>query len=457
VTADRIEIEDVQGIAFYAYSEHPHALYLHVGLAPTQAKTYEWLRSVAREVRHAKHASDRAIRSRAARTVQVALTAKGLLAFGLALDDIAAFPRGFLLGMGDERRARVLGDAGEAAPQSWVFGAPGQDAIHAVLMLFARTGTELTELAAEQRARLVAAGGRVIHEDEAHALPHQREHFGFHDGISQPHIEGGPRSKDPREQSLRPGELLLGYVDEYKQVTPSPRVRGFDLGRNGTFVVYRKLEQRVGRFWREMHTRARPRQCETLDEAAVHLAASLVGRWPSGAPLSLHPHRDPGGDPSRNDFGYHRDDPDGLKCPFGAHTRRANPRDMLPPSPSDSLVETSHHRIFRRGRPYGAPLQDRTQEDGFERGLIFIALCADLRRQFEFVQQTWINSAKFAGLRGERDPLIGAPADASRRFTLPEAPVRRHIVDLPAFVTMRGGAYFFLPGMRALEWLATPR
>jgi deferrochelatase/peroxidase EfeB len=132
---------------------------------------------------------------------------------------------------------------------------------------------------------------------------------------------------------------------------------------------------------------------------------------------------------------------------------------MLPPSASESMTETSRHRLMRRGRPYGPERAEPwkyTKDDGVERGLVFIALCASLRRQFEFIQQTWVNNPKFAGLYDERDPMLTAPG-GSAPFTLQAEPVRRRLAGLPSFVTMRGGAYFFLPGLRALQWLATPR
>jgi len=387
----------------------------------------------------------------------VAFTARGLTAFGLSPDDLDSFPREFLLGMSEEGHARILGDA----PGSWVFGAPAQDAIHAVLMLFAATETGLATLAAEHRAKLTAAGATIAHEDEGNILTDSREHFGFHDGISEPHIEGGPRTKKTQTESLPSipaGELVLGYEDAYQETPRAPAVRGFDFGRNGSFLVYRTLRQDVTGFWNEMRARARPQGGEKIEEAAIRLAAAIVGRWPGGASLAKHPHADPGLT-ADNDFLYAREDPHGYKCPFGAHARRANPRDMLPPSTTESMKETSRHRLVRRGRPYG-PERARpwtyTTDDGVERGLVFIALCASLRRQFEFIQQTWVNNPKFAGLYDERDPML-TPPGGSAPFTLQGEPVRRRLVGLPSFVTMRGGAYFFLRGLRALEWLATPR
>jgi Dyp-type peroxidase family len=357
--------------------------------------------------------------------------------------------------MNDAERSKVLGDDTSA----WVFGGPQHEEIHAVLMLYARTEPSLASLVARHEDDLAAAGARVLRRDEGRLFPDNHEHFGFHDGISQPLVSDGPRRLHNRETSIAPGELLLGYVDAYGERTPSPAPRGFDFGRNGTFVVYRVLRQDVAAFWTAMYDRARPRPGESVDDAAVRLGASLVGRWPGGAPLAVHPDRDVARDGSLNDFGYAHEDPGGFKCPFGAHVRRANPRDMLAPSAKESLVEVGRHRLFRRGRPYGpqlaSPRSTWRVDDGIERGLVFIALCASLRRQFEFIQQTWVQSPKFAGLYDERDPMIGTSPDSVRRFTLQAEPVRRCLVDLPSFVSLRGGAYFFMPGLRAMTWLSS--
>jgi deferrochelatase/peroxidase EfeB len=155
-----------------------------------------------------------------------------------------------------------------------------------------------------------------------------------------------------------------------------------------------------------------------------------------------------------NEFSFAVDDPDGQRCPLGAHIRRANPRDMLG-------GETQRHRIVRRGRLYG-PKLDQASDDGQSRGLYFVALNANIRRQFEFIQQTWLNGRKFGGLFDERDPLLGKDERgevgevSQRAFSVQGQFVRRRLVGLPRFVRVRGGEYFFLPGLRALNYLAEP-
>jgi Dyp-type peroxidase family len=464
MATEAVEISDVQGIAFYGYGKHPFSRYILVTLARDDPRTFTWLGKL--KIRHARDAHDRGERKGTPETTQIAFTASGLVAFGLSLNDLSQFPREFLVGMNDVTHAPTLGDD----PGTWEFGGPGQPPIHAVLMLFAPDEETLASFAARHRVGLAEAGARIVHEDEGRILEGSREHFGFHDGISEPYIDGGPRTKKSALTPIPAGELLLGYEDAYEETVPSPLVRGFDFGRNGSFVVYRTMKQRVALFWEQMRTRARPRGGETIQDAAIRLAASMVGRWPGGAPLVKHPHGDPGdkyGD--ENDFSYAREDPRGHSCPLGAHARRANPRDMLAPNPDESMTEVSRHRLMRRGRPYGPERPERpwtyTDDDGIDRGLVFIALCASLRRQFEFIQQTWLNNPKFAGLYDERDPMLGSAPPPSPNltpprlapFTLQGEPVRRCLVGLPSFIKMRGGAYFFLPGLRAISWLATPR
>jgi deferrochelatase/peroxidase EfeB len=180
----------------------------------------------------------------------------------------------------------------------------------------------------------------------------------------------------------------------------------------------------------------------------------MVGRWPSGAPLVLSPERDDpelGADPDRNNRFSYRDDPRGLRCPAGAHARRANPRDALD---QDMSVDVRLHRMLRLGTSYGPVLPDGVLEnDGADRGIIFVFAGASLRRQFEFVKTQWLNDGIFIGTPAEKDPLAGAN-DGSGRFTIPQRPIRRRLPALPPFVITRGGEYFFAPGLRALRWLA---
>jgi deferrochelatase/peroxidase EfeB len=159
-----------------------------------------------------------------------------------------------------------------------------------------------------------------------------------------------------------------------------------------------------------------------------------------------------------NDFDY-SSDPNGYSCPIGSHIRRSNPRDSLGPDAETGLLTSNRHRIMRRGRSYGDRLSKTDlhpmKDDGVERGLHFICFNSDLQRQFEFVQQTWVNNPQFGGLHDEVDPLIGDQGSCSGMMTVQADPLRIRVKDLCRFVTVRGGAYAFLPGIRALRWIAS--
>ena len=224
---------------------------------------------------------------------------------------------------------------------------------------------------------------------------------------------------------------------------PRPEV----LGKNGTYVVFRKLHQRVAAFRQYL------KEYSSTPEEEELLGAKLMGRWQSGAPLALCPmHDDPqlGADPKRNnDFLFKEDDPEGFKTPPGSHIRRMNPRD------ADISGFMRFHRMIRRGTSYGPLLPPGViEDDGAERGLAFVFIGASLERQFEFVQQEWVNKGQFFhGPTDVKDPIACAN-NGSGSFTIPRDPIRRRLQGLPAFVVTRGGEYFFAPGLRALRWLA---
>ena len=153
-----------------------------------------------------------------------------------------------------------------------------------------------------------------------------------------------------------------------------------------------------------------------------------------------------------NEFLY-AEDPYGGACPIGAHVRRANPRDALE-NTGRPFRPMNEHRVLRRGRPYGPPLDGPETTD--ERGLLFLCLNADIERQFEFIQQNWINNSTFGGLAEESDPLVGVCSAHGGVFTMGSLPARQRVDHLPRFVTVKGGQYFFLPGIAALRSLAEP-
>jgi Dyp-type peroxidase family len=376
--------------------------------------------------------------------VSAGLTFQGLKALGVPQDSLDSFPLPFQQGMA--ARAAKLGDDGASAPEHWErpLGTPD---VHLGLSALSPDAARLEHvLARARKAYEELPGVSAIWHQDCHALPTEKEAFGFRDGISHPAVEGsGIPGSNPREQPVKAGEFLLGYPNELGELTPMPRPEV--LGKNGSYVVMRKLHQRVAAFRQYLKANSSSPEEEDL------LGAKMMGRWQSGAPLAHCPMRDDpelGADPSRNnDFLFKDDDPKGLKTPPGSHIRRMNPRD------SDIIGVTRLHRMIRRGTSYGPMLPPGVlEDDGAERGLVFVFVGANLERQFEFVQSEWMNKGQFfRGPSSDKDPIAGVH-NGNGRFVIPQQPIRRRLQGLPDFVVTRGGEYFFAPGLRALRWLA---
>jgi Dyp-type peroxidase family len=374
--------------------------------------------------------------------VSVAITYQGLKALGVPQVSLDSFAWEFRQGMAS--RAKDLGDSGDSSPEYWEppLGTPD---VHVVLVAVSPDTQRLE--AALDRARQTyhgMTGIKAIWRQDCHALPNEKEPFGFRDGISHPAIEGsGVPGTNPKELPFKAGEFVLGYTDEMGSVQKTePEL----LGRNGSYIVFRKLRQRVAEFRRYLKENSNSADDEEL------LAAKMMGRWRSGAPLALcplHDNPDLGADPHlNNDFLYEADDPAGLKTPGGSHIRRTNPRDA-------AIAGVARiHRMIRRGTAYGTVLPEGIlEDDGADRGIIFAFVGAHPGRQFEFVQSQWINDGVFFGAGQDKDPIVGLGGDASS-FTVPRRPVRKRLQGLPRFVITRGGEYGFMPGLKALRWLA---
>jgi Dyp-type peroxidase family len=377
------------------------------------------------------------------RWVTIAFTWSGLRALGVNEPSLATFPEEFRQGMA--ARAEVLGDTGVNHPDRWVDGLAGPG-LHAIVILFARDVAERERCVAEyDKYASALTGVELVSTLDLEATPpfdYAHDHFGYHDRLSQPAIEGTGEVPTPGSGApLKPGEFFLGYPDEEGLCGPLPQPE--TLSRNGSFLAYRRLEEHVGRF------RDFLREHGDTPEEQELVAAKLMGRWRSGAPLVLAPEKDDprlAADPQRNnDFNYAQMDPHGYAVPLGSHMRRMNPR--------DTAVNMNRRRMIRRGGTYGPPLPDGVEDDGVERGIAAFIGCASLVRQFEFAQNVWANDRSFHELVNERDPIIGTQ-DGTLEYKIPNRPIRKRIVGLPAFTTVRGGAYFFLPGIRALRFLA---
>jgi Dyp-type peroxidase family len=379
-------------------------------------------------------------------TRNVALSHRALRALGLPPALLDGFPAEFRCGMAC--RQDVLGDDPDRFQEPF-------KAVEVVLALQAADCDALRDASRAARATLAAGGFDIRGEQPAGLLDGSREHFGFTDGFSQPAIAGFARDAVPgqgvpyrrrpfgrlRWRPLAAGEFVLGVPDEDGDPPPAPPAP-FD--RETTFMVIRKLRQDVAAF-REQATREAARL--GIDEETFK--ARLVGRWPDGSPLALRPDGpDPrlGNDPeAANDFAY-ADDPDGLRCPRGAHVRRANPRDAL----GWEGRLTARHRILRRGMPYGPALKAGGRDDE-DRGLIFVSVQASIARQFEIVQQQWCNDGNAFGLGHEPDPIAGPEHVAARALVATSPP--RITEPLHSYVACRGGEYLVVPSLRALRAL----
>jgi Dyp-type peroxidase family len=361
---------------------------------------------------------------------------------GAALD---CLPLDFVQGMA--ARAKDIGDTGVNAPGGWEDGLGTGDA-HVLVTLYAGSEVERDERLAELEHRVRDRPGlAVVFTQRADAWSDAREHFGFMDGFSQPVVEGnaGPAKSDGVQRRLwgwrplRLGEFVLGHLDE------DGVVAGADapLLRNGTFMVWRKLSQDVALFRRWLAELAGddPEEQKTV-------AAKILGRWPEGKSLIESPDVPAAQTGRANAFTYSRD-PRGLRCPIGAHVRRANPRDSL----GWRTERTKRHRIIRRGMPYGKRLPAGARDDDKQpRGLIFVCLNASIARQFELVQRHWLLDGDAFGLGTDKDMLL-APEDPLGKMVVPGSPPA-FLAPQRQLVTMRGGEYLFVPGLAALRHLA---
>jgi Dyp-type peroxidase family len=441
-------------------------------------------------------------------TLNIGFTYAGLTALDLPLRSLKGFPVDFTMGM--KARSELLGDTGISSPEHWddiwkseqvhawvAINGRDDDAIeyefNNVIGLVDQYSDGVQILAGNK-----GPNGSVLNFQDASAVfengkPTAKEHFGFTDGISNPYFDGcgnspkripgrGKLMRDGRWEALATGEFILGHVDEAKEypLAPEPKL----LSHNGTFMVYRKLHENVDTFNAYIDDLTKG-----FDGSRGLLLAKMAGRWPdNGAPLTLAAtdaekacldarmmdleRRINEGEIKAIaeraeirrqwvDFTFN-DDTSGSKCPIGAHIRRTNTRGSL-----ETEKEAFHRpgalidrrRLMRRGLPYGG--LDETSNDQSEQGIIFMSIGASIERQFEFVQQQWVNYANDFKLGNDKDPLIGnhdgnitdkhiIQADAESEENTPPF----FCVQMPRFVETRGGDYFFIPSINALRMIA---
>ncbi|MBV8605801.1 MAG: Dyp-type peroxidase [Pelomonas sp.] len=363
--------------------------------------------------------------------LNVALSLAGLRALGAGEARLAAFSQPFREGM--EQRAGVLGDWHANHPQYWPLprrnwpdggdghaidlgsvhllvqlrhDAQGADQVDAVIADIAAT-PGLALLSVQPLRRQAGRDGET------------RESFGFVDGISQPRVApaaGGSQWSD----AVPKGELLLGYPTTRDAVAVPEAADA--LLDNGSYLVIRKLRQNVARLDALLAANA-----ARLDVDPELLAAKLMGRWRDGRPLAAPAN-------STNDFTYAAD-PQGSRCPFHAHVRRANPRagELLP-------------RIARRGLSYGQP-------GDADRGLVFMAYNANLAEQYETIQRWMAGANSSGGYSGQGDPFLGVATAGEERVYRCEIDGRGvdiRLGDQP-LVEIQWGGYFFVPSIPALR------
>ena len=378
--------------------------------------------------------------------LSIVISYAGLQALGVPQSSLDSFPEAFRVGMA--ARATQLGDTGVNDPKTWDPLYQGRQA-HIGLSAYSDSEEKwrrVMEMARQQYEGL--SGVTVLSVAPFGAQPDDRNSLGYKDGIDQPSIEGSGQELPPSfGRPIKAGEFVLGYPGEAGPPLPMPQPD--ILGRNGAYVGFRKYQSRVGAFNRFLQANG------STEEERELVAAKLVGRWRSGAPLALAPDKDDpalGADPQRNNAFDYADDPHGRATPFGAHIRRMNPRD----TELARLTDVNLHRLIRRGTTYGppyAPDQVSEADDETPRGAYFLFISAKAMSTMEFLQQEWINDGDFIGANGERDPIIGRQ-EADATFTIPKEPVRRRLHGLQTFNVLRGGEYFFMPSLSALNWLA---
>jgi Dyp-type peroxidase family len=317
---------------------------------------------------------------------------------------------------------------------------------------------------------------KIVYSEMGKVRPQRgHEHFGFLDGISNPGVRGLTRPSQPIDRPdeglpgqdlIWPGEFVFGYPGQHPtdphKPGPEPEMAAPWM-RNGSYMVFRRLKQKVPEFRRFVRE-----QAARLGMDPQLLMARMVGRWQSGAPLELAPRYDDprlGADDERNnDFAF-GEDPEQRKCPFAAHIRRMYPRDEGP----GGEAEAQRHRIMRAGIPFGPEVEPGEIVTRHQRGLMFVCYQTSIDRQFESLQRRANDPDLPAGKPrpGGRtaapgyDPMIGqAPGNGARRMDEPypnyPAGSRRTTLEIPRqFVELTAAGYFFMPSISALRTVLT--
>lgn len=402
----------------------------------------------------------------------IAFTHRGLVCLGIAEDPEAPFPSEFRSGQADENRRKL---SCEDPTVCWQWGdvavptrKPSPQPV-SILVVRTHDGVSPRGNPLLDTGKLAACGLQLVRR--VHGSPdslkttlsrgkevtYLEEPFGFRDGMGQPKVQGlqGFRSGGAAledKASVPLGEFVLGHPNAYGEESHCPEVKRcvavppeHSFGRNGSYLAVQQILQDVGEFRR--FDAANP---PAGNEPSV--VEKMIGRRKDGRPLQVVPNTLEPDDP----FGFHTNDPHGFQCPIGAHVRRANPRDSVLDAGEQRPAPGNLHRLLRRSRPFvstGAA-DDRVPpaQPAAEVGIFFIAVVADLSRQFEFVKRGWIGNARFGNLSGEVDPLLGRAS--GRHFTMPGQPTGSRVHALPDLTRTQGGGYFFMPALGTLKRIA---
>ncbi len=397
-----------------------------------------------------------------------------------------------------KRSTSELGDPSDPAHEGnvkqWVLG--GTDANDAdALFIVASDRADDRQREIQRLHQWFATCATCVYSETGQVLSgglKGHEHFGWRDGVSQPAVRGRvaiagggaqyftPRTAErphqglPGQDLIWPGEFVFAYPKQTDTSTTAPgsvAVAGPEWAKNGSYLVFRRLRQKVPEFHQFIHTEA-----TRLGINPVLLGSRLVGRWPSGAPLVLTANRDDetlGGryEDRNNDFEFNITDPNGARCPFSAHIRKMYPRDDVSTNPAIPLREetTQTHRIMRRGFPFGQPSASKVDKPvppglltattkGEDRGLMFVCYQTNIQQQFEFLQKNWANNVDFKDTNVGHDAIIGQsnvagnPPNRTRTVDIKLAGDASTLLQIADdFVIPTGGGYFFTPSFHALE------
>ena len=434
-----LALNQIQGIILRTYGTKREARYYFLTIQNAVAAR-QWISNILPQVTLCDTKNDGCY-------LNIAFSLPGLKKLGVPDTITNSFSEDFISGALDEHTLRMLGDFGVNDPQNWFWGNKSSAAdIHVLLTVFASDTAQLEQYCTQLEQNFSATGLSTFIKFDTHLNNDNREHFGFRDGIAQPAVEGFGR-KDVADNTIKPGEFIFNYQNEYDIFPESPLVAPLqdpenllqvsksnsamkDLGADGSYVVFRQIEEDSKAFWTFIQKTVAENPHGTASKGLDYLGAKMVGRWPDGSPVTLFDDAPYPAMADLNNFAYAQRDYFGFRCPIGAHIRRVNPRDSFNPhaealsdKKEKKAIESSirflkKHRLIRRSRPYGKPIAESMNAADIlaspvtdkDRGIYFICMQANLSRQFEFIQQTWVSDPKLNQFYADPDPFLGSPA-----------------------------------------------